>query len=78
MGGVSHRWLGALCFPSGNFKNYKDMKIDTSAEGNRKSIISVITVIAIIVSINFFDLGLVGGAVVGAVFGGITYFVTKK
>jgi len=54
------------------------MKIDTSAEGNRKSIISVITVIAIIVSINFFDLGLVGGAVVGAVFGGITYFVTKK
>lgn len=54
------------------------MKLDTSWESNKKSLIAVIFGLSILFSVRILHFGIIGGAVVGAIIGGFFYLIFDK
>lgn len=53
-------------------------KLNKSWETNRASLISVIVVLAILISVRILNVGILDGAVIGAIIGVSLYYILNK
>ena len=54
------------------------MKIDSPSEKNRNLLMSIIVVLSIAASISIFDVGILGGVIVGGIIGVVLVFILDK